>query len=377
MKKILTLAITIFLLTNIFSQKIIGKWKINSLIDNKYPPEEYILYQTPDKYGNEFGPILVLKSDSTFISYQIPGCGQDRFPPSTYGKYTIIDDNYISFFLEKRNEEKETLINEDLGKFYYVKKDDGFRFLKSCGNIELDKQTIFFRELLFDKNNEINKYEDDLLNWNLTQIKTVKEAVNFYLDEKQIKDFEILYITNVEGYNRTIILGKVRSDFKYILFERDFYGEGRNRIALYDDSKVKEIDKLVTEINNYKNMKIKEIIKNEANQNLINNPVITIELFQKNEKTKKVIYNKYTSYSNQASINNITVYFHEEEPIYVEYVTKHINNEKKQESITDFYILDYKSHKYITKPIKKENGKNDYPYGLIIEAINEINLPLN
>ena len=256
MKKILTLIISLLLLQNIFAQNLVGKWNINFLIDNNYPPEEYIIYPTkPDKYGIEFGLILILKPDGTFYSYRNPGCGQDRFPPSTYGKYTIIDNNYISFFLEKRNEEQETLINEDLGEYFYSQKDDGFRFIKSSGNSERDKQTAYFRDLLDEKNNEINKYEDNALNWKYTQLKDEKEAVTFCLAENQIENVGILYSRYVEGYNRTIFLIKVESNFKFIVLEKDFYGQGRNRIALYDDYIVKKIDKLVTEINNEKKMK--------------------------------------------------------------------------------------------------------------------------
>lgn len=371
MKKILFFIISLLLLQNVFAQNLVGKWNINSLIDNNYPPEEYML--SPTKPDRHFGLILILNPDGTFSSYRIPGCGQDRFPPSTYGKYTIIDDNYIGFFLEKRNEEQETLINEDLGKFYYSPKDDGFRFLKSSGNIERDKQTVYFRDLLYEKNTEINKYEDNALNWKYTEIKDEKEAVTFCLSENQVQNFEILYSRNVEGYNRTITLIKLVNDFRYVIFEKDFYGQGRNRIALYDDSKIKEIDKLVTEIKNDKNLKTTTIKnKNEPKQNLNDNSEKILNLFQKKKKMQKAVYNTYISYSNQASINNITIYFQEEKPIYVEYLTKHISNQQERESITGFYILDFKNHKFITKPIKKDNGKNDYPSGLLNEAMDKI-----
>lgn len=365
MKEILPFIISLLLLQNVFAQDIVGKWNINALIDNKFPPEEYTLSPSkPDKHGIEFGLILVLNSDGTFHSYRIPGCGQDTFPPSIYGKYTIIDDNYINFFLEKRNEEQETLINEDLGKFYYSKKEDEFRFLKSSGNIELDKQTAYFRDLLYEKNSEINKYEDNALNWQYTEIKDEREAVTFCMTENKIQNFEILYSRRAEGYNRNIILIKIDSDFRYVIFENDFYGQGRNRIALYDDSKIKETEKLVSEIDNDSNLKAKTIKdKNSENK---------LTLYQKKKIIQKAIYYTYTSYSNQASVNNVTIYFQDETPIYIEYITKHINNQEERESITHFYILDFKNNKLITKSIKKENGKNNYPSGFLKEAMNEI-----
>lgn len=374
MKKILTFTISLLLLQSVFAQELVGKWNINSLIDNKYPPEEYELYPTKsDKHDIEFGLILILKLDGTFHSYRSPGCGQDRFPPSTYGKYTIIDENYISFFLEKRNEEQEILINEDLGKFYYYQKEDGFRLLKSVGSIERDKQIAYFRYLLYEKNSEINKYEDNALNWNYTELKDVNEAVTFCMSENLVQNFEILYSRHIEGYNRTIVLIKVVSDFKYVLFEKGFHGQGRNRIALYDDYIVKETNKLITEINNDKSLKTKRRKNyNEPKQNLNDSSEITLDLYQKKKKVQKAVYNKYLSYSNQASVNNITIYFQDEEPIYVEYLTKHISNQQERKSTTGFYILDFNNHKFITKPIKKENGKNSYPSGLLNEAMDEI-----
>ncbi|MVO11088.1 hypothetical protein GOQ30_18105 [Flavobacterium sp. TP390] len=374
MKKILQFIIPFFLIQNVFSQDLVGKWNINSLIDNNYPPEEYILYPIkPDKYGIEFGLILVLKPDGTFHSYQISHRGQDRLSPSTYGKYTIIDNNYIRFFLEKRNKQQEILINEDLGKFYYSQKNDGFRFLKSNGNIERDKQTAYFRDLLYEKTSEINKYKDNALNWKYTEIKDEREAVTFCMTENQIQNFEILYSRRAEGYNRKIILIKIDSDFRYVIFEKDFYREGLNRIALYDDSKIKEIDKLVAEIKNDKNLKIKTIKNNtEPKQNFNDNSETILDLFQNKKKMQKSVYQKYVSYSNQASINNITIYFQDEKPIYVEYLTKHISNQQVRESITGFYILDFKNHKFITKPIKKDNGEIDYPSELINKAIEKI-----
>lgn len=372
MKKILPFIISLLILPNLFAQDLVGKWNINSLIDNNYPPEEYTLYPTkPDKHGIEFGLVLVLKSDGTFHSYRIPGCGQDRFPPSTYGKYTIIDDNYISFYLEKRNEEQETVINEDLGKFYYSQKDDGYRFLKSSGNIERDKQTMYFRDLLYDKNNEINNYEDNALNWKYTEIQDEKEIVSFCLSENKIENTEILYSRHAEGYNRTIILIQVENDFRYIIFEKDYHRKGRNRITLYDDSKIKEIDKLVAEINNEKNLR-KKIIKNNNEPNQNDNSKITLEVYQKKKKTHKAVYDQYTPYSDEnGNINNLTIYYQDDKPIYVEYLTRHISKQQSPESITGFYILDFDKQKIITKPIKNYK-KTSYPSGLLNKVTDEI-----
>jgi len=37
MKKILTFTVSLLLLQSVFAQELVGKWNINSLIDNNYP----------------------------------------------------------------------------------------------------------------------------------------------------------------------------------------------------------------------------------------------------------------------------------------------------------------------------------------------------
>lgn len=370
MKEALFIIFSLLFIVPVQAQSPVGKWNINSLMGDYYPPDEYVLL--PVKH-QEFGNILILNPDGTFRSYRIPGCGQDRHPPKTYGNYTIIDENYISFFLSKRTEEDEALVNQELGKYFYSQKDNGFKLIKSSGNIELDKQTTYFRDLLFEENNEINKYEDNALNWKYTEILDEKEAVLFCLAENQIENAEILYSRYAEGYNRTIILIKVNNEFRYIVFEKDYREKGRNRIALYDNHIIKETDKLITEINNYKNLKTKIIRDNyKPNQKLSDNSDITVTLYQKKKELQKAVYDQYTPYSSEkGNINNITIYFQDEVPIYVEYLTKHISSQQDPESITGFYILDFNNLKFVTKPIKNYR-KASFPSGLLNKAMDEI-----
>lgn len=176
---------------------------------------------------------------------------------------------------------------------------------------------------------------------------------------------EILYSRRAEGYNRNIILIKIDSNFRYVIFENDFYGQGRNRIALYDDSKIKETENLVSEIDNDRNLKAKTIKYN-------NNADITLILYQKKKKLHKVVYNQYSPYSDEnGNINNITIYYQDEKPIYVEYLTRHISSRQEPESITGFYILDFNNSKFITKPIKNYR-KTSYPSGLMNNVMDEI-----
>lgn len=357
---LLLLLLSFLVPQNIQAQSLVGKWNINSLIDNDYPPEEYVLLPTKnDANGYEFGLILILKSDGTFKSYRIPGCGQDRFPPSTYGKYAIIDENYISFFLERMYEKYETLINKDLGKYYYYRKGDSYHLLKSNGNLERDKQVVYYRDLLTAKDKEINEYEN-VLDWKQTKIKDEKEVVSFCLAENRIENFEILFSKHVQRYGQ-IFLIKVGNDFRYVIFDKDY-----DRVALYDDYQIKKTNKLISEIDNDKKLKSKKL-KETYIQGKSSSENNTIIVYQKKKQIKKAVYNQYVKGGGWVT----TIYFENEKPIYVEYEEKSIYNEKESLS-KGWYILDIKRNKIITKTIKRELREIHFPSGDLQRALDEI-----
>jgi hypothetical protein len=363
MKKILTFIISLLLLQDMYAQTLVGKWKINFLLDNNYPPDEYVLLPTkPDTLGYEFGSILILKPDGTFNSYSIPGCGQDRFPPSTYGKYTIIDENYINFFLEKKYKEHETLINKDFGKYYYYQKDDGFRFIKSSGNLERDKHVVYYRDLLSTKDKEIKEYEN-VLDWKQTKIKDEKEVVSFCLAENQIENFEILYSQPVERYRQTIFLIKVGNDFRYVIYDRDY-----NLVALYDDYQINKIIKLISDIDKDKNLKTKTLKETYIPQRTSseNN---TITVYQKKNQVCKAVYNQNFI---QGGGWFTTIYFENKETIYVKFEEKSIHNQEERSSIIGCYILDINKNKIITKTIKSETGEIHFPSDYYQRAMDDI-----
>jgi hypothetical protein len=330
MKKILTFGISLLFLHNIQAQKLVGKWEISSLIDNDYPPEEYILI--PLKSNRKGGQDLILNKDGTFTSYRNPGCGQDRFPPSTSGKYTIIDENYISFFLERTFAEHETLINKDLGRYYYYPKNDGFNFIKSTGTLDHDKQIVYYRDLLSLKDKEIKQYEN-VLNWKQTTIKEEKEAVSFCLAENQIQNFEILYSKPVERYRQTIFLIKVGDEFRYVIYDKEY-----DRVALYDDYQINKINTLISDIDSDKKLKTK-ILKETYIPSRTSSEHNTITVYQKKEKIRKVVYNQYFV---QGGGWFTTIYFENDEPIYVEFEEKTMYNQQELSSKIGCYIFDIK-----------------------------------
>ncbi len=361
MKKILTFTISLLLFHNFYPQTIVGKWNINFLIGSNYPPEEYELL--PITGNREFGHLLNIDPDGKFYNRRIPGCGQDRNPPSFFGTYKIIDENYISFFVEKGHEEQETLINKDWGKYYYYKKGNGYNFIKSNGNLERDKQVVYYRNLLTAKDKEIASYQN-LYGWIQTKSADEKEAVISCLAENQIKNFEILYSKPVENRWQTIYLIKINNEFRYIIFDKEY-----KRVILYDDYQIQKTDKLILEIDADKKLKTK-IIKEKYNPETSSSSRNTITIYQKKDKIYKAVYNQYSS-DNEGDFT--VIYFEDEKPVYVEYQTKYFFGKREVLSKIGSYILDLKEHKILTKKMFSEQREIYFPteyYERVIEEIN-------
>lgn len=372
-KQMLLIVLLLLYIQKLAAQELVGKWDINILIDNQYPPEEYIL-SPKDNKPRRYGHVLLLNAEGTFQSYRIPGCGQDRHPPTTTGKYTIIDQHYISFFLEKRIEEKETVINQDLGKFYYFQKDSTIRFIKSNGNLEADQQIVHYRELLLDKNNEIDNYENMMLDWKYTTNNNNIEVLKYFLNESNISNATVLYSKTMQSGTRTLSLIKLEDSLRFVVFEKEFHSVGQHRIALYNDDIIQKTDEYVTQSDHDKKLKISTQTQHYLpNQNMMDNADKTVKIYKKNKITHKVIYDQYTPYNKEnGNLNKVTIYFQDQQPIYIEYVTKHIRKSDSKESISGFYIVDFNKEKYISKTIKKDNGKYTYPSGLINKVLEEI-----
>lgn len=361
MKKLFTVAIALLILQTVVAQNLVGKWNSNSIMGNAYSPEEYVL-QPIDAQRNEFGIIVNLKPDGTFHSYRIPGCGQDRFPPTSSGKYTIIDKNYIHFFLEKRQEINETSINQDLGNYYYYENDNGFKLLKSSGNLERDKQIVYYKDLLSAKDTEIKAYAN-ILDWKSTKQKEEKGVVSFCLNEAGITNFEIIFDQPVVHYRQIMFLVKVANGFRYVIYDKEY-----NQVALFDDTQINKTNALISEIDTNKKLKVKALKETNIPQRTSSDHN-TITAFQKKKKIQKVEYNQYFA---QGGGWFTTIYFENEIPVYVAFEQKSVYNEEIRSSIRGYYVLDSNKNKIATKIIKSETGDLYYPSEYVKRAMDDI-----
>lgn len=336
-----------------------GSWGINELITDESTKEYNLFPQNPEKFN--YGNNITLKADQTFVSSYSAPCGNDCFTTTT-GKYKIIDDNYICFFLDEITRHGEcfggTKPNEDFGLYYFYKTENGlFNLLKSSGSFEQDKQNRIYRDLIIEKDNEmkqfgnISTYYNYLFDWKQTNLTDENDIIAFCMNENQIKDYEVLYSHKVDKYRDwTTVLLKANANFLFVV-----YGMGYKSVGLYDDSKIKEKDNLVSKIEN-KKLKNKTF-RETYNQKTSSSDKNTITIYQKKNEIQKILLKEY--YSNGGTATT-TFYLQNEEPIYIIGEISTIYNQNTQTSKTGFYISDWKTHKIIVKEIQKNAGEVNF-----------------
>ena len=364
MKKIILFLLLLSLKSG-YAQHLIGNWNISSILSNT-SVEEFTLFPVQNHY--KYGSKLTLNADGAFVSYQTPGCGLDKFPPSVSGKYTIIDENYINFFLEKMDEEQTVIINKDLGTYYYYKKDDGFVLSKSKGNLIQDKLVVNYRDLLSSKENEIKEY-NNLLEWKPTLFTTEDAVVSNCLLANKIKNFEILYGQPVKYHRQKIYLIQVDNAYRYVLYDL-----ANNQVALFDDSKISEINALVFKIDTDKKLKTK-ILKETLIPDRTTSENNTLTAFLKNRKIQKVVYNQYFAHGGGWFT---TIYFDNERPVYVEFVQKVMYGSEERFSKLGCYIItgSENSKKVITKKYQMDTGELHFPKAHFERALRDVNAQL-
>lgn len=365
MKKIILFLLFSFL-QNGFAQELIGNWNISPMLTHT-TVEEFTLFPVQNHY--KFGTKLALNADGTFVSYRIPGCGLDKFPPSVSGKYKIIDENYISFFLEKLVEEQTVEVNKDIGTFYYYKKDDGFVLSKSKGNLIQDKLVVNYRDLLTSKENEIKLFTN-ILEWKPTLFTTEEAIVSNCLLANKIKKFKILHGQLVKYYRQKIFIIQVEDSYRYVI-----YDAANNQVALLDESKIAEVDALVFKIDTNKKWKTK-ILKETLIPNSTTSENNTLTAFLKNRKIQKVVYNQYFVHGGGWFT---TIYFENEQPVYVEFIQKVLYSSDERISKLGCYILigNDNSKKVVTKKYQMDTGELYFPKTHFERALRDVNAQLN
>lgn len=334
-----------------------GKWRISALIANSEAKEYLLSPQSPNRYEN-YGNNISINPDQTFISGYIAECGNDCFT-TTKGKYKILDENYICFYIEEIIQSGEcsenSKPNKDLGLYYYYKTEKGFRLVRSSGNLEQDKKNVNYYNLIVAKKKEVEEFyyrdgENQLIyNWKQTNLKDEKEVVAFCMTENKIKEYEILSSYNFDPTLK-IILVKINNQFGYVLYDT----WGNPMVSLYNDSNIKKIDGLVKGMDN--DVSIIKTVKRITNpKNTSESKVITI--FKKDGEINKVIYAGYYKYSEKISVSVTTIYLQNSTPILVVYLVS--PDQEKEVSVTGLYVLDWQNNKGANKIIKHENGKNN------------------
>lgn len=338
-----------------------GKWRINQLISNSETKEYILTSQSSDKFNN-YGNNISVNTDQSFVSSYSAECGNDCFT-ITKGKYKIIDENYICFYLDEIIRSGEcsgnSKPNKDLGLYYYYKTENGFRLLRSVGNLEQDKNNVYYYDLIVAKRKEIDEfyYRDgrnhSIYNWKQTDLKDEKEIVAFCMRENNIQDYEILFSHKGDIYSRlNIILVKINNQFHYVLYVI----WGNPMVSLYNDFPIQKINQLVNKIDNDKALSKTEK-KTTTPQNNSTSETKVITIYKKNNEINKVIYARYYEYYGKISVSTTTIYLQNSTPIYIDYLSS--PDIKNLISETGLYVLDWQNNNGVNKFIKHENGRLD------------------
>jgi hypothetical protein len=272
-----------------------GNWRIDKLIVNN-TTNEYVLYpQNLNQVGFSYGNSISINSDETFVSSYSAPCGNDCFTTSM-GKYKMIDENYLCFFLEQVTKSGDcigkTTPNIDLGLYRIYKEENKIILRKSNGNPEQDKKNIQYIDMLSTKYKDISSFFEiqTFINWTTTKkMDEINEIADFCMTQNQIKDYEILYDRNFDR-NYNLILVKFQNKFHYIIYR----GQDANtmKVALFDDDFFENAENLVLKIDNDKSLKSITINDDyESWRNALSKN--TIIIYKKKDEIRKIIYNHY------------------------------------------------------------------------------------
>lgn len=334
-----------------------GKWQINELILSAKTKEYFLHTQNPDGYS--YGNNISINADQTFVSSYSAPCGNDCFT-TTKGRYKIIDKNYICFYLETITRSGEcsgnSQPNEDLGLYYYYKKDNVFQLLKSSRNLEQDQNNVLYRDLIIAKRQEIEKFHKNwsganyfMFPWKLTTLTDEKQIVASCMAENQIKNYELLYYYKGDKY-RTEAMGlvKVNGEFRYVLYDLD--GVGKPMVCLYDDFKILQIDRLINQIDTDKSLESKSF-KGKNSPYTHSSDKKTITVLKKGNEIYKAVYEIYPKDIEHTSVSTTTIYFQNSTPIYIESQYAFVGKENNRINKTGLYVLDWENNREAIKNI--------------------------
>ncbi len=225
----------------VYSQDIIGSWKINQVIAEKTKnPQEYVLYKidTSNKYYSTYGTKIVFNRNGTFhCSYSAP-CGNDCFPSSS-GTFKMTDDKHVSFYVKKFSqvgdcEHKDLKLNLNLGLYYLAINSANIKLIKSNGYLLQDSLNQKYSSMIdtcmkkISYNFQLNKK---------TTLKGNKERVDEYIKKfTTVKDYSIVYMKVADNYLVNLIKNKeLKEDYFYVL--TDFTNRYDYKVGFYKPKK--------------------------------------------------------------------------------------------------------------------------------------------
>lgn len=311
-----------------------GKWRINELIANAGTKEYVLSPQSPRMYEN-YGNNIAINPDQSFSSSYSAECGNDCFT-TTSGKYKIIDGNYICFYLEGISRHGDCSGNEspnaDLGLYYFKKFGSIYRLVKSVGKLEQDEKNALYWDLIEEA------YAKEWRYINLLQLKSVAynsteaEVVASCLHENKIDDYKIVHSRTYDNDSKKLFLVETNGGYRCV-----FYKVWDKKVGLFDDSILAKLDKKVESLKNETQSLKGTVSKEPFNKfyNALNKN--TIETFQKDNVTVKIIN---TVFFNNGVSSTTTFYLQNNTPVFVEELIDFHNYVKK----TEYYITNWQDN---------------------------------
>lgn len=205
-------SVTVNAQTNIFNT-----WRISNLIGFRDLNEYSMVAMGEDRWGY----MLILNHDGTFISRNLPECGND-FSRNVSGNFMLVDDSHIRFILKKtsysslnKNNNSESEATVDLGIFYIYKGANSIRLIKSNGILQDDKDKMLYNEIMDSFNWKLYDFV-----WENTKGKSREEIVKDYFDHSGKVNFSNckVVISKKETYGQ-VILVQQKDNFYFVIYD--------------------------------------------------------------------------------------------------------------------------------------------------------------
>lgn len=238
MIKYIFVFITVFTLTQIslFAQKkkpvvvekLSGLWRTDHLIGDERENEFYLCspeimpcpkpYKVPIQPGVVPGKTISFNADGTFKSEYTDG---DEKLLRLTGSYQFVNDKYVRFkvdtFVYKGIEKPRVKVEQDTSLFYIHREGDIYKLFRSEGDINQDKQNVFYSNIISPIRCDAPSPTDEKskLIWHDVDGRDRDFAIECCLSAYDITDYKFVYqqrtglmrvyMVEIDGYYRFLI----------------------------------------------------------------------------------------------------------------------------------------------------------------------------